>query len=144
MSSEVKYSIVNKINALWQKSFEPEGRCRQLETPVCFYEFEVSKQIAWYFDRYKQNFGNWVMRRGKLGTFFNFSRVSGGIMHRQALQFFVTDLGGQRYNIWILPYRVLFPNVFDKFSELHIGGWFRIASCCQIFSYFNLWWQVAL
>ena len=46
MSSEVKYSIVNKINALWQKSFEPEGRCRQLETPVCFYEFEVSKQIA--------------------------------------------------------------------------------------------------
>jgi hypothetical protein len=37
------------------------------------------------------------MRLDKLGTFLNFSRISGGIIPRQTLQFFVTDSVGQRY-----------------------------------------------
>ncbi len=37
------------------------------------------------------------MRRDKLGTFLNFSRISGGITPRQALQYYVTDSGIQRY-----------------------------------------------
>ena len=46
MSHEGGLKTICKVNKLQQKCFEAEKKCRQLATPVCFYKFKSSEQIA--------------------------------------------------------------------------------------------------